>query len=303
MFFGGTEAVMVFFVLSGYVLVNSVSKDQFSNYARNRLFRLYAPIFVSVTLAAGLVLFFPRKPISGGSWWLNSHAVKPTLASYFKNLWVLVGNDWLNSILWTMRYEIIFSLAVIVFAKITFRKSAFIFTIVLVLVSGLTWLGMRYSLDLLGWMPVFFAGSALHWLPEDRFKAPTLRAVLGIVILFSPWCFAGFGYLISPILVRILMTIGAVIIVDVCRGIENPVSKVLSKKLPRLAGKYSYSLYLTHAPVLTTVWFVMGNPIGHVAWLARFLVALVCIGAGTTLVYQFGEKPSLAWIHAKKTNN
>lgn len=303
MFYGGTEAVMIFFVLSGYVLVNSVSKDHFSNYVRNRLFRLYAPIIVSVTLAAGLVLFISRKTVSGGSWWLNAHAIKPTLESYFKNLWVLDGNDWLNSSLWTMRYEIIFSLAVTVFCKITFKKSAHIFIIVLVLVSGLTWLGMRYSLDLLGWIPVFFAGSALHWLSEDRFKAPSLRAVLGIVILFSPWCFAGFGYSMSPILARILMTIGAVIIVDVSRGIKNPVSKVLSKKLPRLAGKYSYSLYLTHAPVLTTVWFVMGNPIGHRAWLARFLVALVCIGACTTLVYQLGEKPSLAWIHAKKANN
>jgi len=301
MFYGGTEAVVIFFVLSGYVLVNPVSRESISSYVRYRLLRLYAPIFVSVTLAGGLILLFSRQTLVGGSSWMNAHAIKFTFASYFKNIWVVDGSDYLDSSLWTMRYEIIFSLAVIVLAKFIFKQSFPIFVVAMIAISVIIWVGMECNLDLLGWLPVFFAGSALHWLPEGRYKIPYLRFISGIVVLFMPWCFVGFGYAVSPIGYRILMTIGAVIIVDVCRQPSNPVSKLLSGKFPTAAGKYSYSLYLIHAPVLTTVWFVMGSPLGHEAWLLRFVIALVCITIGAAAVYQLAEKPSLKWIHSRKS--
>ncbi len=217
-------------------------------------------------------------------------------------MWVVDGSDWLDSSLWTMRYEIVFSMAVIVIAKIVFKQSFITFTLVVIAIIAIIWLGMIYSLDLLGWLPVFFAGSALHWLPEVRYKIPYLRLISGVVVLFIPWCFAGFGYTVSPIGNRILMTIGATIIVDVFRQPSNTVSKLLSRKLPSTLGKYSYSLYLIHAPVLTTVWFVMGSPLGHTAWLLHFVAALACIAIATAAVYQFGEKPSLRWIQSRKSN-
>jgi peptidoglycan/LPS O-acetylase OafA/YrhL len=120
------------------------------------------------------------------------------------------------------------------------------------------------------------------------------------LILFTSWYFADFGYTLNPTIDRILMMLGAVILVAVCRNPRSLVSRLLSRKFPVMAGKYSYSLYLIHAPILTTVWFAMGQPIGHIAWLVRFLVAVVCIGLGTSVIYQLGEKPTLKWIHSKR---
>ncbi len=298
--YGGTEAVMIFFVLSGYVLVNAIKKDAPSSYVRFRLLRLYAPMLIAVTLAAGLVLLFKHKTVPGGSWWLNSHAIKFTLASYFKDLWVVDGNDSLDSSLWTMRYEVFFSLAVLVLAKYVFKKSIASFAIAMFSMCGMIFLGMHYSLDLLGWLPVFFAGSALHWLPTSKIKAVSIRLVTGILILFLPWCLAGFGYSLNTIADRILMAIGAVLIVEVCREPGTQISRLLNSRLPRLAGRYSYSLYLIHAPVLTTVWLAMGSSVGHIAWLFRCVIALAAIAVSTTVVYQLGEKPSLKWIHSRK---
>jgi peptidoglycan/LPS O-acetylase OafA/YrhL len=298
--YGGTEAVMIFFVLSGYVLVNAVNKDSIATYVRFRLLRLYAPILIAVTFAAGLVFLFKHKTLQGGSWWLNSHAIEFTPASYFKNLWVVEGNDWLDSSLWTMRYEIFFSLAVLVLVKLTFKKKLNIFVVAILSSCGMIYIGMHYSLDLLGWLPVFFAGSALHWLPMGKIKAYGLRLVVGITTLFLPWCIAGYGYSLSSIEDRILMSIGAVLIVDVCRQPGNRISRLLSTRLPRVAGRYSYSLYLIHAPVLTTLWLAMGSPAGHIEWLFRCVIALVSIAIGTTVVYRLGEKPSLKWIHKHK---
>jgi peptidoglycan/LPS O-acetylase OafA/YrhL len=47
-FYAGTEAVTIFFVLSGYVLVFAVKKSDIKNYLRFRLYRLYVPIFGAV---------------------------------------------------------------------------------------------------------------------------------------------------------------------------------------------------------------------------------------------------------------
>ena len=300
-FYGGAEAVIIFFVLSGYVLVYSVNIGEVFSYARYRLFRLYVPIFATITLSCSLILLFPRKALVGGSWWINSHPMESTLASFLKNIWVVDGTDWLNSSLWTMKYEIVFSLSVVIFARFNFRKSAITFAFVITTLGCLLGIGMHYGFELLSWIPVFFAGSALHWMPENRIKFPILHLVLGIFVLFSPWSFAGFGYTMSSTINRVLMTIGALIIVNVCRQTGNSVSKLLSKRIPVLMGRYSYSLYLIHAPVLTTVWFVMGIPANHASWLVQVAVSSLCIAGGTAVVYQVAEKPSLNWIKKYKT--
>ena len=299
-FYGGSEAVIIFFVLSGYLLVFSVNKTEIFSYARYRLVRLYLPIFTVTLLCCTLFLLFPRKSLAGGSQWVNSHSMEVTLASCLKNFWVVDGTDWLNSALWTMKYEIIFSLAVVVVAGFTFKQSVYTFLFVVTGLSSLIWVGINYGFDLLSWLPVFFAGSAIHWLPENRFRFSFLQLILGVFVLYLPWSYAGFGYSSGPATGRILMTLGALIIVDVSRQAGNSVSSLLSMRIPALAGRYSYSLYLVHSPVIITVWFVMGVPADYADWLVQVLVSLVCIAIVTTLVYQVAEKPSLKWIKRQK---
>ena len=298
-FYGGTEAVVIFFVLSGYVLINPVNKSNLSSYVRNRMVRLYVPIFAAILLAFLLVKGISHKKLDGASWWLNSHANDYGLSSLLKNLWVVDGTDWLDSSLWSMRYEIIFSLCVMVFAGFVFKASAKSFVKALAVVGMAIYVGVHFSLDLLSWLPVFFAGSSLHWLGRGRYLSGGVKAFIGWIVMFIPWYFAGFGYSLSAALSRFLMTLGAVAIVDACRDSGNVVSRALSTKPLQSAGKYSYSLYLVHAPILTTVWFAMGVPSGHVGWLVRAALSVVGSVVGTALVYTIAEKPSLRWIHSR----
>ena len=298
-FYGGTEAVVIFFVLSGFVLINPVNKQSLVTYTRNRLVRLYAPIIAAVLLAAVLVKVIPHQKMDGASWWLNSHAIPFTFGALFRNMWVLDGADWLNSSLWSMRYEVIFSLCVMVFAGFVFKKSTSHFIRAIFIVVLTTWIGMHFGLDLLSWLPVFFAGSALHWLDEDKFLSSGLKAIIGWFVMFVPWYFGGFGYSLSTPVQRIFMILGAVLIVDACRDQGSVVSKVLQTRPFKLAGRYSYSLYLVHAPILTSVWFVMGVTESQIGWLLRAGISILFIGLGTVLVYAVAEKPSLKWIHSK----
>lgn len=297
--YGGTEAVVIFFVLSGFVLINSVNKQSLVIYTRNRLVRLYAPIIAAVLLAGGLVKLIPHQKLDGGSWWLNSHAIALTFGSIVRNMWVLDGADWLNASLWSMRYEIIFSLCVMIFSGFVFKKSTLRFSWAMIVVVITIWIGMHFGLDLLSWLPVFFAGSALHWLEERKFLNGGPKAIVGWFVMFVPWYFAGFGYSFSASGSRICMTLGAVLIVDACRDQGCVVSKILSTRPFKLAGRYSYSLYLVHAPILTSVWFAMGVTESHLGWLLRAGISILFIGMGTALVYTVAEKPSLKWIHSK----
>jgi peptidoglycan/LPS O-acetylase OafA/YrhL len=299
-FYGGTEAVVIFFVLSGYVLINSVNKSNLSSYVRNRLVRLYVPIIAAALLASALVKAISHKKLNGASWWLNAHANNYGLGSMLKNMWVVDGTDWLDSSLWSMRYEIIFSLCVMVFAGFVFKASTRTFVKALAAVGIAIYIGLHFRLDLLSWLPVFFAGSSLHWLGRGKYWGGGAKAFIGWIVMFIPWYFAAFGYSLNAVFSRLLMMLGAVAIVDACRDSGNVVSRVLSSKPFQSAGKYSYSLYLVHAPILTAVWFAMGVPSGHVDWLLRASISCLFIVIGTLFVYHLAEKPSLRWIHSNE---
>ena len=297
--FGGTEAVVVFFVLSGYVLVFAIKKSNLGNYVLHRLIRLYTPIVTAVCVSSLLLLAQRRLPLQGASWWLNSHAITYSNNSLFRNLSVIDGTDWMNSSLWSMRYEIVFSLAVLVILGLKPRKSLQIFMTALCLISTLILLGMHFNLDLVSWLPVFFAGSALHLIPDRYSEKSSIKFLIGCFVMFIPWYFAGFGFGLNPGVSRVLMTFGAMFVVDSCRNESGYVSKILSMKLFQLAGKYSYSLYLIHVPILTSVWFVMGFTESNFGWLLRTFISIGFILIGTWVIFKSAEGPSLKWIKNK----
>ncbi len=79
----GTEAVFVFFVLSGYVLTlsgagrNTSALVGWLSYYPRRLVRLYVPALAAVALAVGWLTFVPRTKSSSASWWMTRTQVIP----------------------------------------------------------------------------------------------------------------------------------------------------------------------------------------------------------------------------------
>ncbi len=299
-FYGGTEAVVVFFVLSGYVLIYAIAGEKSFGYLRFRLVRLYSPIIMASVLASILIVLVQRKPQPFGSWWLNSHAVQFESASLFRNLLVIDGTDWMNSSLWSMRYEILFSIAILVLVSVRFTFSYKKFITSFFFIASFISIAMAYNFDLASWLPVFFAGTAIHFLPLRKHITGLTEALLGVFVMFLPWYFAGFGYSINAALSRIVMVCGAVLIVDACRYKDSKLTKLLSSRSLKFAGKYSYSLYLIHAPVLTTVWFFFGATDSNAGWILRAGASCVFIAIGTFIVHKFAEEPSLKWIKKQK---
>jgi peptidoglycan/LPS O-acetylase OafA/YrhL len=295
-FYGGTEAVVVFFVLSGYVLTYAIAGEKSFGYLRLRLVRLYAPIIMSSVLASLFIVLVQRKPQPLGSWWLNSHAVQFEITSFIRNLLVIDGTDWMNSSLWSMRYEILFSMAILVLVTVHFTPCYKKFIASFCFLVSVIFIAVRFNFDLASWLPVFFAGTVIHFLPIRKYLTGVPEALFGIWVMFIPWYFAGFGYSLSTALSRIVMTCGAVLIVDSCRYKDSKLTSLLSSRSLKFAGKYSYSLYLIHAPALTTVWFLFGATDSNAGWILRSGASCALIAIGTLIVYKFAEQPSLKWI-------
>ena len=114
----GGEAVFVFFVLSGFVLaLPSVSGRQvpWRSYYPSRLVRLYVPITVAVAFAYVLVRLVPRKAGPRSSWWLAGHTSPVSGHEALHDAAVVRGTTGLNSALWSLQWEVIFSLLLPVF--------------------------------------------------------------------------------------------------------------------------------------------------------------------------------------------
>jgi peptidoglycan/LPS O-acetylase OafA/YrhL len=111
----GPEFVVVFFVLSGFVLSLPVARGgrlRIASYYPARFLRLYIPVWGALVVAAALHVAVSHQVISGGSWWLNGHA--PPLdphALWLDALLAPGAGDWgFTTVLWSLRWEVLFSL-------------------------------------------------------------------------------------------------------------------------------------------------------------------------------------------------
>ena len=110
----GTGAVFVFFVLSGYVLglpFASHRDVRWIRYYPKRLIRLYLPVWGALVVALASITLVERDFSPAVSWWLRLHPSDFDGAAIWQNLLLLPsGSLALNTVLWTLRYEVMFSL-------------------------------------------------------------------------------------------------------------------------------------------------------------------------------------------------
>ena len=129
----GKAAVYVFFVLSGLVLTLPVLRrgDAFDwmSYYPQRLVRLYVPVIAAVALGIAWFILVPRDA-SMQSLWLEGRPHELSIRTIFRDITLVGGSGGLVSPLWSLRWEILFSLLLPVFVVIVVRFArgrAFVF--------------------------------------------------------------------------------------------------------------------------------------------------------------------------------
>lgn len=314
--FSGNFAVAIFFVLSGFVLsiafFKSGKPEIIKKMAIKRYPRLMLPALASVLLCLLLIVigvsFRADAAAITNSGWLTSWwgvdtnvllAVKEAVWSIFVDF----DNSKYNPVLWTMSIEFVGSFIVFGFVLL-FGGSRRRWLPYIVLLAVLAMVNV--------WLAGFIVGMALADLYSkgaiyhvERKKVATI-ALIGLGIFFGGYpigATAGtvYQYITLPSLdidYRALFTvIGASIVLYVVLTTKW-IATFLQKRRVSVLGKYTFSLYLVHVPVLLTLttgaFTLFAAYVGYnkAAFLA-LLVSVPVIGVLTWLFECYVDAPSV----------
>ncbi|MEI9423478.1 acyltransferase [Mesorhizobium sp. Cs1299R1N1] len=293
-FWSGHEAVLVFFILSGFVLTLAILKarDSFANYAAKRIVRIWMPFAVALLLAiiASKALFV--QPIGDGySEWLQQMPPGAiSIKSVVGHLLMtgLTQHMTLSPIMWSLVHEIRISIAMpfIVWGVLKFPKAMVTLSLVL-LVPGAIWpeafslTASSVTQSLLQtsiYIPIFVGGAFLavyrDTLKTAIAKYPTVVVALmwamGILLLEARWIIYD-GLLFS----HISSGVGAGLIILMAFASPGS-SRFLDKPALIWLGDISYPLYLTHFTVLIAV-AKIGTLIDAPVWIVLPMVLAVSL--------------------------
>lgn len=272
-FWGGTEAVFIFFILSGYVLTGPTEKAAFTwrVYYPKRLIRLYIPVWASLVVAGLSALLVVRHEVHGGSWWVNDHGPLDVGRAAVSGL-LLGPIDFLNNPLWSLAWEMWFSLLLplYIFLCRWSTKSAVRTIGVIVLLGAVMAAGSLVDSNALRYLPMFALGILMFMhRAVIASRAATLDSIgwawpavlcSAIVLLTSYWMAQGSPAIPSAIVsvARSAQVAGAALFVVVAlhwgaarRALQMPAIKWL--------GSRSFSLYLTHDSVVISTTLILGG--------------------------------------------
>jgi peptidoglycan/LPS O-acetylase OafA/YrhL len=304
---GGTEAVYIFFVLSGVVLTLPARRQGFSwrAYYPSRLVRLYLPVLAAICLGYLSVLLVPRVGVPGLSDWLIlTHSSGISLMGIVKDATLVTGTSGLITPLWSLQWEVLFSLMLPLYIAFASVKAIAVgraigtrFGIVFLgLFVGL-YLGKMSILYLLMFAVGVLFATALSSLRELGERITRSRhgtwiwstmAVLAALFLSAHWTGFAFGlssetiaYLIP---VEVLGAVLAVFLASFWPGARS----FLESRVTQWLGTISFSLYLVHEPIVVSIGFLLGP--GDGVWVFPLAIAPCLLAAH--FFHRLVEKPS-----------
>ncbi|WP_419884826.1 acyltransferase family protein [Paenibacillus sp. B-A-8] len=285
-FWAGNEAVLLFFVLSGFVLTIPFMGDRppiYHVYIVRRFFRIYMPYIVVMILSVVLVtLFAGVKDVDGlSSTYENrwDHAVSlKAIVAYFLMLDTDTAN--VNGVVWSlfheMRISIVFPLFLVIILKYRFIKALLIslclnlaFYLALHLAS--TMLGDNSITGIMGgfkdsvyYCTFFIFGAFLSKYRENLSSLKTMSNIkklglicLALILINCRWIYPVFN--VQNKILQDFVSVLGILLLFVFILTSGTTSKFLTKKPLLWLGKVSYSLYLIHIPVMMLTTIFLGK--------------------------------------------
>jgi peptidoglycan/LPS O-acetylase OafA/YrhL len=321
-FTAGHEAVVLFFVLSGFVLSLQLTRQSlpYGAYVLKRVCRIYLPYAAVIVVAYAALHLFPVHVYHWPGSWLRDSWGEPTgirdlgahLAFIFPfNTQLFAPVIW--SLVYEMRVSFFMPLILAVFGRIGYGAGLAL-ALVLSLVSALATKHAAQtsifwnSLDA-GWWPtlhyvgMFAAGAAVMryrtaisaYLGSSAARAAALLVSCGLYFLSGPLSYtlhalATHSWMITDLIREWMITLGCAGIIAVVVA-QGTFSRVLRTELLASLGKISYSLYLTHGIVILAVLHAIGGLVSP--WVSLSIAAVLILPVACAS-YAFIERPSMA---------
>lgn len=285
--FNGGFAVVLFFVLSGYVLaISPLQTGSFGKIivgALKRWPRLALPVVIVSAISGFLSLnslyFNKAAGDLTGSIWIASFdyhfGEKPSMqdalyeGAYF-TFFSLTGSNSYNAVLWTMHYEfagsfLVFALTAVI---LLFRKSVFFTLLLLAIATAWTvWYDVRYASFIAG-LALAYARTQFVFKPKQiplvmvAFCAITVMYIAGFDHPYRDYAYLETFWPFDDLhLFTLLHTFAAAIVISLAVFTTN-LKPVLSNAALVELGRLSFPLYLVHVPIycsfsaLLAVWLI-----------------------------------------------
>lgn len=317
-FWAGHEAVILFFILSGFVLsLPYYSKNvKYKTFIIRRICRIYFPYIVAVLFS---VLTFE----------LFSSAKIPELSSWFNSLWMtkitfkdlvahffLIGYfnvDAIDSPIWSMVHEmrisIIFPLLMYFILKYDWKTNITI----AIFFSFISYVSLFFThnapilksiFETVRYVLMFILGATLaqhrailiQKFVELRLFNRKILVIIGIFLYTYTYEVYGINIIHKTFINEWATAMGASILIITVLSFN----RFLLAKPIQFFGKISYSLYLFHFPVLISTVRVL---YGRIPMWSIFVVVFCASVILATLSYRFIEIPSIAvgrWLTMDK---
>jgi peptidoglycan/LPS O-acetylase OafA/YrhL len=319
-FWAGHEAVILFFILSGFVLSLPYYGKKTPNYVSymiKRICRIYIPYALSIFLAILCMNMFSRGGIPELSKFISEAWSTPVtskvLIDHFIMLTDFPSNYALNNVIWSlvheMRISLIFPLLMYFIVRFSWKKNIilgasfsltyFIFWAVYIRLYdiNLTASGTSYFWTL-HYIGFFVLGALIAKHRELIFtlfkgfssNVKFIVLVIGILLYTYPfWFFPNIYYFHLSFISDWVTAIGASVFI--IAGVNSTrISKFLHLKPVHFIGKISYSLYLFHMIVLLTLVNIFYGQLQTSLILGLVFISSIVIAA---IMYYLIEEPSI----------
>jgi peptidoglycan/LPS O-acetylase OafA/YrhL len=312
----GAQSVLVFFVLSGLVVALPGIRSgrvSWAGFLSGRMIRLYVPVWASLAIATALLWLVPRDDpsVSGGSWLGSANATSTSAIELLQQAGLTEPSYDLNNVLWSLRWELLFSVLLPLFVAVALlvRRVWWAAAAVAVLISAA---GDLTSNGTLQYLPVFFLGTLVavrldglrEWM-RRRAARRHARLAAGALVGASVAALV-VGPILSPvvgpgspaaILITDLAVPGAFGLVLAALGVPA-LRRGLETGAAQWLGRMSFSLYLTHVPLLVTLAFALGTD----RWWLIVLLGIPLSLLAAWVFHRVIERPShrlAQWTSAK----
>ncbi|MHB1001350.1 MAG: acyltransferase family protein [Armatimonadota bacterium] len=313
-FWAGREAVILFFVLSGFVLSLPFYKNNKVNYPAffaKRICRIYIPYIAAVFFAVIASRVFDRNGIPELSDWFNRVWNTPLDANAVITHIILIGrvnNDAFNPVIWSlvheMRISLIFPLIMILVNRYSWKFCILAGCAISVTGFVTNYLVSHYATNwndyglTLQYTFMFILGALLakyrHPISESFSKlsrgSKLILILAGVFLYTYPWWFfRSVKHLHLSIIEEVVISMGVVIFIVFALS-SRYVSGILNHQYLVYMGKTSYSIYLYHAFLLISITYLLYDfvPIWFI-----WIVTLCATFAVSTLSYKYIELPSI----------
>jgi peptidoglycan/LPS O-acetylase OafA/YrhL len=316
----GHAAVILFFVLSGFVLSIPFLKGKdfaFASYLTKRVFRIYVPYLVAILFAMYLSVLLSTGGIEALSSWFNLSWTTPPTPKLILEHVLLLGNihsNAFNGVIWSliheMRISLIFPFVVLLIKRWNWKVSI----ILCILLSFIGELNHIYQFqkpngnlttyfDTTRYLAIFTFGGLLAKHKDDLIDIyQRLRATSRYLLVFSSLMFYNFSDVALLKLLRLTydnphfytyheygIVIGASGFIVLALG-SLRISKLLLLRPFLFLGRISYSLYLYHVTVLLSLIYLFHDTISmRLIFIASIPVGMLV----STIAWHFVENPSM----------